>query len=63
MIFLFEAVKYSRDLDKQKFNVYFIHLYFKEWTYTDEQGNVYNIDKNDFSLPLRIIVFTSIVYS
>ena len=43
----------AETLDKQKFNVYFIHLYFKEWTYTDEQGNVYNIDKNDFSLPLR----------
>ena len=43
----------AETLDKQKFNVYFIHLYFKEWTYTHEQCNVYNIDKNDFSLPLR----------
>ena len=40
-------------LDKQKYNVYFIHLHFNDWIYIDSEGKEFDIDKNDFSLLLE----------
>lgn len=39
-------------LDRTLFNPYFIHFKDIEWNYTDENGQVYSIDKNDFSLTI-----------
>ena len=39
-------------LDKELFNPYFIHFKGSEWTYAAADGNVYDIDKNDFSLTI-----------
>ena len=39
-------------LDRTLFNPYFIHFKGIEWTYTDENGIVHDIDKNDFSLTI-----------
>lgn len=37
-------------LDNELFNPYLIHFKGTDWSYTDEKGNKYAIDKNDFSL-------------
>ena len=39
-------------LDKNLFIPYFIHIKGLEWTYTDSNGKIYPIDKNDFSLTI-----------
>jgi D-alanine-D-alanine ligase len=39
-------------LDKTLFMPYFIHVKGTEWSYTDEIGRIFSIDKNDFTLPL-----------
>ena len=49
-------------LDKSLFNVYFIHLKGKDWNYVSPNKEIYPIDKNDFSLKLKIIVFVLIVF-
>ncbi|MCL2131689.1 MAG: D-alanine--D-alanine ligase [Lentimicrobiaceae bacterium] len=43
----------ANSLDKSLYNVYLIHLHKKDWTYKDEQGEIYAVDKNDFSLPVK----------
>ena len=40
-------------LDKSLYNSYLIHLRKRDWTYQDEQGEVHNVDKNDFSLSIK----------
>lgn len=37
-------------LDKSLFNSYLIHLMGADWHYTDSDGRVWQVDKNDFSL-------------
>ena len=37
-------------LDRSRYNIYLIHLHKRDWTYTDEQGKIHAVDKNDFSL-------------
>ncbi len=37
-------------LDRTLFNPYLVHFKGTDWSYTDEQGTKYQIDKNDFSL-------------
>ncbi|MDR1112694.1 MAG: D-alanine--D-alanine ligase, partial [Bacteroidales bacterium] len=39
-------------LDKKQFTPYFIHVKDLEWSYTDDLGNTFGIDKNDFTLML-----------
>ena len=36
-------------LNKEKYTPYLIRIDKVRWVYTDEQGNEYDIDKNDFS--------------
>jgi D-alanine-D-alanine ligase len=40
----------AESLDKSLYNIYLIHLHKRDWTYKDEQGGIYAVDKNDFSL-------------
>ena len=40
-------------LDKSLYNIYLIHLHKKEWTYKNKQGEIYAVDKNDFSLLIK----------
>lgn len=42
-----------KTLDRKFFNPYFIHFKDVKWTYTDENGIEYDIDKNDFSLTIN----------
>ncbi len=41
------------NLDKNKYDVYRLIIDNESWRYVDEQGNVYQIDKNDFSINLN----------
>lgn len=40
-------------LDKEKYNVYIVTIIGTEWHYTDSDGNVYPIDRNDFSVRVK----------
>ena len=40
-------------LDRNIFNPYLIHFKGADWSYTDENGEKYQIDKNDFSLTIK----------
>lgn len=40
-------------LDRNLFNPYLIHFKGSDWSYTDSEGNRYQIDKNDFSLTIK----------
>lgn len=40
-------------LDRNLFNPYLIHFKGSDWSYTDSEGNRYQIDKNDFSLAVK----------
>jgi D-alanine-D-alanine ligase len=40
----------AKTLDRARYNVYPIHLRGKDWTFRDEEGEIYAVDKNDFSL-------------
>ena len=40
----------AQQLDKSRYDVFLIHLREQNWTYTNEKGEIYSIDKNDFSL-------------
>lgn len=43
----------SQILDKEKFNVYQIHVKGKEWDYFDSEKKAFPINKDDFSLELN----------
>lgn len=40
-------------LDRNLFKPYLIHFKGSDWSYTDAEGNRYQIDKNDFSLTIK----------
>lgn len=40
-------------LDRNLFKPYLIHFKGSDWSYTDAEGNRYQIDKNDFSLTVK----------
>ena len=40
----------NKFLDKEKYNIRLVEIKGKEWFSTDEKGNRFKIDKNDFSL-------------
>jgi len=52
-ISLCSGVNIADSLDKSLYNVYLIHLHRKDWTYKDEYGEIYAVDKNDFSLLIK----------
>lgn len=42
----------SQILDKNLFNVFQIHIKGKEWTFKADNGNIINVNKDDFSLEI-----------
>jgi len=52
VISLKSAEVINRNLDPEKFNVYKIIITPQSWYYEDQNGVKYEINKNDFSLPL-----------
>lgn len=40
----------EKSLDPSKYNVYKIVLHDGHWRYTDDEGNVSELDRNDFTL-------------
>jgi len=53
VISLKSAEVISRNLDAEKFSVYKIIITPQSWHYEDQQGLTHEINKNDFSLPLK----------
>lgn len=49
-IALQSAAQIATALDKEKYDVRVIDLHHQTWNYTDPEGRVWPIDKNDFSL-------------
>ena len=47
------AKNVAAQLDPQKFDVYLIDIREEGWRYTDEEGNVQEVDRRDFSLILN----------
>lgn len=43
----------EKSLDKNKYNVFIIKIFAKEWYFQTEGGDKYFIDKNDFSLSIE----------
>jgi D-alanine-D-alanine ligase len=42
----------SKNLDKERFNIYTILISHKKWIHIDEEGAEYPVDKNDFSISI-----------
>ena len=40
-------------LNKEKFNLYRIHIFKDKWVYVDDSDNEIVVDRNDFSIPLN----------
>ena len=43
----------EKSLDPSKYNVYKIVLHNGHWRYTDDEGNVSELDRNDFTLTVK----------
>lgn len=43
----------EKSLDRSKYNVYKIVLHDGRWRYTDDEGNVSELDRNDFTLTVK----------
>lgn len=43
----------EKSLDRSKYNVYKIVLHDGRWRYTDDEGNVSELDRNDFTLDVK----------
>jgi D-alanine-D-alanine ligase len=43
----------ANSLDKNLYHVFLIHLRNNNWTFTDTNNTVYQIDKNDFTLTIN----------
>ncbi|MBC7913299.1 MAG: D-alanine--D-alanine ligase [Pyrinomonadaceae bacterium] len=53
VISLKSAEVIDKNIDRNKFDIYKIIITPESWFYTDEGGNRYEIDKNDFSLRIH----------
>ena len=49
-ISLLSAHKVYEWIDKSLYNVWLIHITKKDWFYTNDDGSVVSINKNDFSV-------------
>ena len=52
-IALQSAAQIEQALDKAKYDVKVIDIYHRDWFYTEENGERYPLDKNDFSLTVE----------
>ncbi len=53
VISLGSAAVAEKHIDKQLFNAYKIDIDREDWTYTADNGTIYKVDKNDFSLVIH----------
>ena len=49
-IALQSAAQIYEALDKERYNIFLIDLYHRDWSYTAEDGTKWQVDKNDFSI-------------
>ena len=49
-IALQSAAQIYEALDKERYNIFLIDLYHRDWSYTAEDGSKWQVDKNDFSI-------------
>lgn len=52
IISLKSAIIVEQNIDKNKYNIYKIFIYFEEWYYIDQNNKKFFINRNDFSLKL-----------
>ena len=52
-ISLKSAQNIANSLDKSLYRIFLIHLRGKEWTFTDADNTVHQVDKNDFTLTVN----------
>ncbi|MBQ1979135.1 MAG: D-alanine--D-alanine ligase [Alistipes sp.] len=49
-IALQSAAQIYEALDKERYNIFLVDLYHRDWSYTAEDGTKWQVDKNDFSI-------------
>jgi D-alanine-D-alanine ligase len=52
-IALQSAAQIYEALDKERYNIFLVDLYHRDWSYTAEDGTKWQVDKNDFSLTVQ----------
>ena len=52
-IALQSAAQIYEALDKERYNIFLIDLYHRDWSYTAEDGTKWQVDKNDFSITVQ----------
>lgn len=52
-IALQSAAQIYEALDKERYNIFLIDLYHRDWSYTDANGTKWQVDKNDFSITVQ----------
>ncbi len=52
-IALQSAAQIYEALDKERYNIFLIDLYHRDWSYTDANGTKWQVDKNDFSITIQ----------
>ena len=49
-IALQSAAQIYEALDKERYNIFLVDLYHRDWSYTAPDGSRWQVDKNDFSI-------------
>lgn len=52
-IALQSAAQIYEALDKERYNIFLIDLYHRDWSYTHTDGTKWQVDKNDFSITVQ----------
>ena len=52
-IALQSAAQIYEALDKERYNIFLIDLYHRDWSYTHTDGTKWEVDKNDFSITVQ----------
>lgn len=52
-IALQSAAQIYEALDKERYNIFLIDLYHRDWNYTHTDGTKWQVDKNDFSITVQ----------
>lgn len=52
-IALQSAAQIYEALDKERYNIFLVDLYHRDWSYTHNDGTKWQVDKNDFSITVQ----------
>ena len=52
-IALQSAAQIYEALDKERYNIFLVDLYHRDWSYTHTDGTKWEVDKNDFSITVQ----------